>query len=257
MTDTDYGEGGDPPTDEPFDEVTGELLPEPPKVVSSSLSLLAAIHKIVTELPVWITQDAEAKVSDNRRQKYATLKAVMMVVRPIALRHGVRIKQNCEHAWEYSSGSAKGRMVPIYTDLILSATGEAERTKVEIPLARMDAQGMGSAISYGRRYCLLLALGLTTDDAAEDDGEATKARPNIMRERVDSNALLSFREEVDSFDDFKKLKEWGEKLAQGHRLEVLDDVEAELLRNYFAGVLRKLAASEKEKPVKTTKPKGE
>lgn len=236
------GENGAEPLP-PHDPVTGEL---------PALKLLDAIQRVVTELPVWITKDATAKVSNTRNQKYATLKTIMEVVRPIALRHGIRIRQNCEHAWQLDTSAARGRMIPVYTELILSSTGERERTTVEIPLGQLDAQGMGSAISYGRRYCLLLAFGLTTDDAEhdDDDGEATKKRPDILKEHVDSVALMGFRDEIDSFDDVGKLIEWGKKLAEGKRTDILDDIEAALLRAYFKSALSRLRDKPAEEPVK-------
>lgn len=235
---------------EPFRE--DQVNPQTGEITSASPSLMEAIHKVVTDLPVWIKKDATATVSNTRKQKYATMKAIMEVVRPIALRHGIRIRQNCEHAWQLDTTAARGRMIPVYTELILSSTGERERTTVEIPLGNLDAQGMGAAITYGRRYCLLMAFSLTTDDQIDDDdGEATKQRPNILREHVDSVALMGFRDEIDSFDDIMKLIEWGRKVADGKRTDVLDDIEAALLRAYFKSALIRL----RDTPAEETPPK--
>jgi hypothetical protein len=47
--------------------------------------------------------------------------------------------------------------------------------KLFMPVVKQDAQGYGSAITYGRRYSLLTACGVAPED--DDGNEATKAKP--------------------------------------------------------------------------------
>lgn len=227
-----------PETGEIMNPSTGEP-PDTPRVEFPGTALDVALHAIVAELPVWITTDREVKVTDNRKQKYATLKAVMSVVRPIVLRHGVRIRQGCDHAWSFDSGSVKGRCVPVFTELRHTASGQFERTVAEIPLSRMDAQGMGSAISYGRRYGLLAALGLTTDEA-EDDGAGTQKR-DISEDNQESQLLWELKAEIREIETLEALSKWQEKLKVGGRLDKLSEPDMALARQAFIDARKALA----------------
>ena len=54
-------------------------------------------------------------------------------------------------------------------------TGQEIRAKLVMPIAKNDPQGVGSAITYARRYCLTSQLGLTVD--TDDDGNAAAKPP--------------------------------------------------------------------------------
>lgn len=53
------------------------------------------------------------------------------------------------------------------------SSGEWITSNLLMPLAKRDPQGVGSAITYGRRYALAAIVGLVTDD---DDAEAAMGR---------------------------------------------------------------------------------
>lgn len=219
---------------EPVDRVTGEVLSPfekgpAPEVPGKNLD--EALAKVMAELPIWITQDANLPITANVTRKYASLKAIMGVVRPILTKHGVRIRQGCDHAWQLDTGSAKGRCVPVFTELKHTASGQNERTTVEIPMTRMDAQAMGSAISYGRRYSLLAALGLTTDEA-EDDGLKTKGR-DITDDNEESQELWVIRAEISECPTNEALSKWLDKAKASGKFEKLSDQDMALARVAF------------------------
>ena len=56
------------------------------------------------------------------------------------------------------------------------SSGQWLRMDIAIPLGQVDAQKIGSAITYGRRYGLCALVGIAPDDD-DDGGEATKAAP--------------------------------------------------------------------------------
>ena len=233
-----------------FSTETGELFDVPKEWPTtapySTGEINTAIQKIIDELPIWIKQDEEATISGTTKRKYASLKAVMSVVRPIASKNGIRIRQGCEHAWQLDTGAAKGRMVPIFTDLVHTETGQFERSTVEIPLSKMDAQGMGSAISYGRRYGILNAFGLTTDDA-DDDGANTKSKTHL-EPLEESQELWVLRSELRECETPESLLKWVEKLKKEQRLDRLSEVEAALARSAYSAqqkIVNKDSASKK------------
>lgn len=55
------------------------------------------------------------------------------------------------------------------TTLITHASGQWIKATLSIPLAKVDAQGYGSATTYARRYALSAAVGIAPED---DDGNA-------------------------------------------------------------------------------------
>jgi hypothetical protein len=52
-------------------------------------------------------------------------------------------------------------------------TGQWVRGRLALPLAKTDPQGIGSAITYGRRYALAAMVGVAPED---DDGNAAGRR---------------------------------------------------------------------------------
>ena len=209
--------------------------------------LYAALMAATKKLPVWITTDKDGA----HKIKYATLKAILETVRPVLMEQGIRIRQGAEHSRILDEGGgSKGRLIPVYTDLIHSETGQQDRTIIEIPLTRFDAQAMGSAITYGRRYSLLAALGLATDEA-DDDGEGAKPR-DLTASVKESAELVKFKAEIDACKDATSLYEWGEKVKAKKLADKLSEEEHVLLRKHYGQRLNGImnAPAEVEKTAK-------
>ncbi|MEY2655502.1 MAG: hypothetical protein RLZZ524_2530 [Pseudomonadota bacterium] len=105
------------------------------------------------------------------RSKYATLASVWDACRrPLAL-NGLAVIQASE--W------LDGRV--IVTTTLAHASGEWISTSLSLKPLKDDPQGVGSAITYGRRYTLASVAGVTADD--DDDGNAASAAPRKPAER--------------------------------------------------------------------------
>ncbi len=211
--------------------------------------LYAALMTAVGKMPAWITTDK----AGAREIKYATLKHIIETVRPFLHEQGLRLRQGADRSWPLDEGAGiKGRLIPIYTDIIHAESGEVDRTIVEIPLSKMDPQAMGSAITYGRRYSLLAALGLATDEA-DDDGETAKAKGLTDRD-VRSPELVALIREMDAFKLASDLAEWGHDARQTKRLGRLIETERAVAKTYYDERARGLLDAPAEDP--TDKPKG-
>lgn len=196
-----------------------------------------AIGRAISKMPVWITTDKQGA----HRIKYATLKAILEVVRPPLMEHGVRIRQGTEMTRTADEGGgAKGRLIPVYTDLIHVASGLVDRTMIEIPIMRLDPQSVGSAVTYGRRYTLLAGLGLASDEA-DDDGMAAKPR-DLTAKTEASAALETLIEELRVVKDVASLTKWAVDPKNKRRIDDLTEAEAERLRIAYADHREKLAA---------------
>ena len=99
------------------------------------------------------------------KSNYASLSSVLDAVKPIANEHGIVITQRVNPARKDYFGDS----VIVKTTLACAETGEVLEDDLLVPLAKSDPQGLGSAITYGRRYGLLAMFAIAQDD---DDGEA-------------------------------------------------------------------------------------
>lgn len=107
-----------------------------------------------------------AKNSDNPffKSKYVELDDLLASVRPVLSKYGLAVIQE-------PSGDEK---VCVKT-IILHNSGEfIEFEPVVLKPVKTDPQGIGSAITYGRRYALSSILGVAWD--ADDDGNKASGR---------------------------------------------------------------------------------
>ena len=101
------------------------------------------------------------------RSNYATLNSVMESCRDELFTHGIWLTQMpCPAPVELGAGH-----IGLETRLIHAESGQWISSMAVIPLPKNDPQGMGSAITYARRYSLCAMLGIVTED---DDGEGAK-----------------------------------------------------------------------------------
>lgn len=189
--------------------------------------LYDALERAYNKIPGVIINDSEA--GDKFKFRYASLKQIIEKVRPPLLEHGVLIRQGAEHAQKLE-GSL---LVPVYTDLIHAPSGEIVRTKIDIPIVKFDPQSVGSAITYGKRYSLMAALGIATDD--DDDGAA--AKPNDMKE--DPATLLIA--ELKKLKTDEALTKWRAEAKVDRAIKSLPSTEFEKVKAAFMDRRQKLA----------------
>jgi hypothetical protein len=100
---------------------------------------------------------------------------------------------NLAQVWDSIRDPLSKNGLCIFQDVLSIATGISISTRVchasgqwiefgplEIPVAKKDAQSVGSATSYGKRYDLCAALGVVSDEEGDDDGEAAMGRQDSM-----------------------------------------------------------------------------
>lgn len=116
---------------------------------------------------------AKDSTNPHFKAKYASLDAVMEAVRGPLASNGLSILQGATVP-ETNEGTLVGFTLET---MLLHESGEWVSNGVYIPVEKASAQGIGSGISYGRRYGVSALLALTTDE--DDDGNAaTKAQPS-------------------------------------------------------------------------------
>ena len=127
---------------------------------SSTITKLSqAMLKVQQHLQPAIKDAKNTFVGNN----YATLNSVMEACKDALLTHGIWLTQlPCPAPVELGTGH-----IALETKLIHAESGEWISSTTVIPLPKNDPQGMGSAITYARRYSLCAMLGIITED---DDG---------------------------------------------------------------------------------------
>ena len=98
------------------------------------------------------------------RSNYATLNSVMESCREALLNNNIWL---CQYPVPIDMPDCLGLM----TKLTHTESGQWQASLAVVPLPKADPQGMGSAMTYARRYAITAMLGMVTED---DDGEAAK-----------------------------------------------------------------------------------
>jgi hypothetical protein len=96
------------------------------------------------------------------KSKYASLDSIWDAIREPLTRNGLAIAQ--------ATGS-DGPTIFLET-ILMHTSGEWIRGKLPLMLSKEDAQGMGSAITYARRYALSALVGVVSDE--DNDGNNTE-----------------------------------------------------------------------------------
>lgn len=133
-------------------------------MTDSAPNLAEALAAFQSEMPI-IPKNQKAKVptkaGGSYEYTYAGLPDVSATVMPLLTRHGLAFSV-CPRITEHG-----GEVVGI----LLHTSGE--RLEAALPLFGRQAQEIGSALTYARRYLLGCMTGVVTDD--DDDGSLAQA----------------------------------------------------------------------------------
>jgi hypothetical protein len=112
------------------------------------------------------------------KSKYADLNSVWNACRDLLGKHGLAVIQ----------GNSVGLDGTVIVETILThSSGQWIQSELALPLAKTDPQGVGSAITYGRRYGLAAIIGIVADE--DDDGNAASrnGQPKVEPKREQPN----------------------------------------------------------------------
>jgi len=132
---------------------------------------IAALAAALAKAQAKIQPAVKDKVNPAFRSHYATLEAIVEACREPLAANGLSIVQmptddpsNCDRT--------------ALTTMLLHSSGEYISQTVSVRLTKQDAQGLGSAMTYLRRYALAAFVGVTSTE--DDDGNAA-SQPQPVR----------------------------------------------------------------------------
>lgn len=139
---------------------------------ASVMELLKALARAREQMPQLVFDST----NPHFRNRYASLAAVLNTCLPALAGNEVTLTQLPVTA------QAPGH-IALITLLTHIGSGQFMASRLELPLQRQDAQGVGSAITYARRYALCAILGL----AGEEDDDGNGAARADKREPARAN----------------------------------------------------------------------
>ncbi len=144
------------------------------------------------------------------KSRYADLNSVWSACREPLSKNGLSVVQTMETINE---------KLFLHT-LLLHSSGQWIRSTMPVVTAKNDAQGIGSGLSYARRYSLSAICGISQDD---DDGEAAMPK---------NNQKLPVPIGFISVDQAKALSELSEKCDPNYIEKINSYLNASGIQNY-------------------------
>jgi len=151
--------------------------------------------------------------NDFFNKKYADLGAVWDACREPVSSNGLAVLQFPD----YDTGSG---VVTVET-IITHADGYERSFQTRVPVGKKDAQGVGSAITYARRYALMAAVGIAPED--DDGNSAVQGKQQAQNKPAQNGSLTKgksrdlyseLQQDIDSADSTDALKVWKENRRQ-------------------------------------------
>ena len=174
---------------------------------------MKALSQALVKAQAAMNHAAKDAKNPHFKSAYSSLASVIDAVRPALSVNGLAFVQKLH--------TADGG-ISVETVLIHESGEELSCGILFIPATKQDAQGFGSAISYGKRYSLQAALGIASED---DDGQAAvKTRPapvQAVKVTIDMDAAVDEMSAQTSIDALKECFAKWYKSAEGEQKETL------------------------------------
>lgn len=164
--------------------------------------LAAALAKAQLE----VENASKTSANPHFKSRYADLAEILNTVRPVLAANGLSVVQL--PSYEHPNASVE--------TVLMHSSGQFIGGKCSAPVSKPDAQGVGSAITYLRRYSLAAVCGIAQedDDAASASGSRQHGQPTQQPQRQTAPRQSYSDEQFSAnFPTWQKLIEGGKKTA--------------------------------------------
>lgn len=196
--------------------------------------ILPALHKARSQF-VKVKKDRQ---NTHLKNKYATLDSVLDAITPALTENKLMIMQDSERV----------ESAMRVETTVIHISGQWAKFYFDIPIVKNDPQGVGSAFTYGRRYALAAAFGLSQ---ADDDAQiAVKSAQDWKRdldkcETVDDLQIV-FR------DSWKSSDKANQVIIKEHYEKRKAEIEIGSARGFNAAEPKQNLAQKVDQPEKKT-----
>ena len=181
------------------------------------------------------------------KKNYGSLGGYLSEIKPLLAKHGFLDKCGCGKIIAYGNEGKKQFFLPVFFEVTHVDTGGRERVLMEIPLAKLDPQAIGVAMTYGRRYLIQAYFNLT----AMDDDAISAIMKKSMEHDDFGTAMASIIEKMKECGTVADLQKFG--VAHQAAIQYFPEDKVALLRSEYQVKLKEL--SEKPAPEAGEKPK--
>ncbi len=171
---------------------------------------LINISKAMAEAQKKISHATKDSKNPHFKNDYASLESVINASKESLLEHGIFVIQ---------SVSEKSLVTRLQ-----HTSGEFFESSLDLLLSKQDMQGLGSAITYARRYSLASMLNISQ---ADDDGnEASKPAPQAKpaQKPIETKNMTPRSETIEELGEY--VVQFGKKLS-GQKLKNIDPIQLE------------------------------
>jgi hypothetical protein len=171
-------------------------------------------------------EPAKSGSNSHLKNRYSTLKDIQDAIRKSLFSNGLMILQEPE----FHDGQL------MVCTICAHKSGQRMMFYSPIHPIKMDPQGIGSAITYAKRYALIGFLGVGGDDASDDDGVAASTPPAKKANKWGQGPItiqpLAKMMEGKSIP-LHYLGDYVESLAQKHGKPVESIIESAMIPEFF------------------------
>ena len=180
---------------------------------------LGAIAKALAAAQAEMSNPGFDSKNPHFQSRFASLASVRNAVVPVLARHGISLSQDLQTV---EAG------VACFTILTHESGQRMSFGPLVMPVSKQDAQGVGSACTYARRYQMMAVCGVVGDDdddgnqAVASAGSGWKADPRgDLGKQVDTKLVNKWAKAlIDQQDQPHRLADiWGE-VKEDHDLAV-------------------------------------
>lgn len=106
------------------------------------------------------------RINPHFKTRYADFTSCMDACRSALSDNGLAVMQTCE--------TIDGKLNLV--TMLAHTSGQWMKSEFPLIASKMDSQGIGSAMTYAKRYSLCGMVGIVADEEGDDDGEAAVGR---------------------------------------------------------------------------------